>query len=69
MGMRGSIAYVGGIVLKNYKNTGFLSNTGPDPLKMTQLQSQHSMWGHQRHARFQLNPIYSSGEDLKLVSY
>ena len=36
--------------LKNYKNIGFLSNTGPDPLKLTKLPSQHSMLGHHRHA-------------------
>ena len=36
--------------LKNYKNIGFLSNTGPDPLKITKLPGQHSMLGHHRHA-------------------
>ena len=36
--------------LENYKNIGFLSNTGPDPLKITKLQSQHLMMGHQRPA-------------------
>ena len=36
--------------LKNHKNTGFLSNTGPDPLKNHKLPSQHSMLGHHRHA-------------------
>ena len=36
--------------LKNHKNIGFLSNTGPDPLKMTKLPSQHSMSGHHRYA-------------------
>ena len=30
---------------KNHKNTGFSSNTGPDPLK-----NQHSMLGIHRHA-------------------
>ena len=35
---------------KLQKNIGFLSNTGPDPLKITKLQSQHSMLGHQRPA-------------------
>ena len=37
--------------LKNYKNIGFLicSNTGPDPLKITKLPSQHSMLDHYRH--------------------
>ena len=28
--------------LENYKNIGFLSNTGPVPLKITKLPSQHS---------------------------
>ena len=32
--------------LKNYKSIGFLSNTGPDPLKITKLPSQHG-WGAQ----------------------
>ena len=32
--------------LKNHKNIGFLSNTGPDPLKIHKLPSQHSMLGH-----------------------
>ena len=36
--------------LKNHQNIGFLSNTGPDPLKITKLSSQHSMFGHYRHA-------------------
>ena len=36
--------------LENYKNIGFLSNTGPDPLKITKLSSQHSMFGHHRPA-------------------
>ena len=38
--------------LKKHKNTcfGFLSNTGPDPPKITKLSSQHSMLGHHRHA-------------------
>ena len=35
---------------KNHKNIGFLSNTGPDPLKTTKQPSQHSMLGHHRHA-------------------
>ena len=29
--------------LENYKNIGFLSNTGPDPLKITKLQIQHAI--------------------------
>ena len=32
--------------LENYKNLGFLSNTGLDPLKITKLPMQHSMLGH-----------------------
>ena len=32
------------------RKLGFLSNTGPDPLKTTKLPSQHSMLGHHRHA-------------------
>ena len=36
--------------LKNHKNIGFLSNTGPDPLTITKLPSQHSMLGHHRHS-------------------
>ena len=32
--------------MKNHKNIGFLSNTGPDPLKIKKLPSQHSMLGH-----------------------
>ena len=39
-----------GLPLKNYKNVGSLINTGPDPLKMTKLPSQHSNLGHDRHA-------------------
>ena len=31
--------------LKNHTNKGFLSNTGPDPLKITKLSSQHSVLG------------------------
>ena len=37
---------------KNLKNIGFLSHSGPDPLKKnTKLPSQHSMLGHHQHAR------------------
>ena len=36
--------------LKNHKNIGFRSNTGPDPLKIAKLPSQNSMLGHHRHA-------------------
>ena len=32
------------------KNIGFLSNTGPDPLKNTKLPIKHSMLGHHRRA-------------------
>ena len=30
--------------LKNHKFKGFPINAGPDPLKITKLPSQHSMW-------------------------
>ena len=33
-------------LLKNHKNIGFLSNIGPDPIKITKLPSQHSILGH-----------------------
>ena len=36
--------------LKNHKNIGLLSYSGPDPLKITKLPSQHSMLGHHQHA-------------------
>ena len=39
-----------GLPLENYKNIGFLSNTGPDPLKITKLPIQLSMLGHHRPA-------------------
>ena len=32
------------------QNLGFLSNTGPDPLKITKLASQHSILRHHRYA-------------------
>ena len=35
---------------ENHKNNEFLSNTGPDPLKLSNLPSQHSTLGHHRHA-------------------
>ena len=35
---------------KNHNNIEFLNNTGPDPLKITKLPSQHSMLGHHWHA-------------------
>ena len=34
----------------NYKNIGFLSNTGPDRIKITKLPVQHSMLVHHRPA-------------------
>ena len=37
--------------LENHKSIGFLSNTGPDPLKTTKLPGQHSVLGHHRPAR------------------
>ena len=36
---------------KMTKNIWFLSNTGPDLLKITKLPSQHTILGHHRHAR------------------
>ena len=36
--------------LENYKNIGFLSNTGPDHHKITKLPIQHSTLGHHRPA-------------------
>ena len=36
--------------LKNYRNIGFLSINGLDPLKITKLPSQHAMLGHYRLA-------------------
>ena len=38
--------------LENHKNIGFISNTGPDPLKITKLSSKHSMLGHHRAFRW-----------------
>ena len=35
-----------GPCLENHIAIGFLSNTGPDPLKITKVTSQHSMLGH-----------------------
>ena len=52
--------------LKSHKNIGFPRNTGPDPLKITKLPSQHSMLGHHWHAsetpfkwRFTCGPMMS----------
>ena len=37
--------------LKNHKNIGFLSNTGPNPLNNQKaIASQHSVLGYHRHA-------------------
>ena len=36
--------------MQNHKNIGFPSDTGPDPLKITKLSSEHSMLGHHWHA-------------------
>ena len=36
--------------LENYKNIGFLSNTGAAPLKIIKLPIQHSLLGHHRPA-------------------
>ena len=36
--------------LKNHKFIGLLSNTGPDPMKITKLPSQHSTLGYYRLA-------------------
>ena len=48
--------------LKNHKNIGFLSNTGPDTLKITKLQSQHSMLGNHRPAsNCHLNGVLLAG--------
>ena len=33
-----------------HNNLGFLSNTGPDPIKLTKLPSLHSMLVRHRHA-------------------
>ena len=33
-----------------HKIIGLLSNSGPDPLKIAKLLSQHSMLGHHQHA-------------------
>ena len=42
-GSRGGDRGSGPPPLVNHKNIGFLSNTGPDPLKITKLPIQHSM--------------------------
>ena len=49
--MRGSRGGTGGPdPQENHKAIGFLSNTGPDPMEVTKLPSQHSMLGHHRPA-------------------
>ena len=35
---------------ENHNNIGFLSNTCPDPLKITKLRGQHSFLGYHWHA-------------------
>ena len=35
---------------ENSQKIGFLSNTGPNPQRITKLPSQHSMLGHHLHA-------------------
>ena len=66
--MRGSRGSTGGPdptpPLKNHEIIGFISNTVPDPLKMTKLSSLHSMSGYHRHAsetpfkwRFAVGPM------------
>ena len=48
--------------LENYKKVGFLSNTGPDPLKTKKLPSQHSMLGrHRPPAKHHLNDVSLAG--------
>ena len=36
--------------LKNHKNIGFSGNTGPYPLIIKEIPSQHAMLGQHRHA-------------------
>ena len=48
-GSRGGGGRGFGPPLKNHKNIGVLSNSGPDPLKVTKLPSQHSMLDHHQH--------------------
>ena len=52
-GSRGGVGWGSGSPLKNYKNIGFSSNTGLDPLKnhkATMLEFNDSMLGHKQHA-------------------
>ena len=53
-----------GPLLENYKNIGFLCNTGPDPLKITKLPSQHSMLGHHGPASEMPFKLYFAGGPL-----
>ena len=52
--MRGSRRWTGGPIppspSEKSQIIGFLSNTGPDSLKITKLLSQHSILGHHRPA-------------------
>ena len=41
-----------------WKNIGFLSNTGPDLLKIEKLPSQHSMLGHHRPVPVSETPFH-----------
>ena len=43
--------------LKNHKNIGFVGKTGPDPLKITKLSSQHLMLGHHCHRHASETPF------------
>ena len=48
--------------LKNHKNIGFLSTTGPDPLKITKPLSQHPCWAITRTpAKRHLNGVSLAG--------
>ena len=49
-GSRGGGDRGSGSPLKNHKNIGFLSNTGPHTLKITKLSGTNSMLGHHGHA-------------------
>ena len=54
--------------LKNHKNIGFSSNTGPDPLKKAKLPSQHSMLGHHWQAsEMPFNGVTLAGDDGRLL--
>ena len=50
------------------KEYSFFINTGPDPMKVTKLPSQHSMWGHYRHAR-EMAYRWLADDDPLLVLY